>query len=262
MADTEQMARGYVERRFPHASLSEREKIVSDWVSKRQQAEGIASDFERRIGPLSGLRVLDAGSGNGGISIAFSGRGALVDGVDIESELVEIARAEALAGHATATFTLYDGTTLPFPDSTFDAALSVSVIEHVDQPARYLSELLRVVKPHGVLYLAFPNRLHPKETHTGLWGLSYLPHSLGSWYVRLMRRNPLEDNGLHFYSYWAILRLVRTARVSGHGTWEVVPEHGGTKNPVKRIFKYILRTCGVPHQALLPHVMLVLRVVK
>lgn len=262
MANTEQTAREYVERRFPHASLPEREKIVSDWVSKHQQAEGIATDFEKRIGPLNGLRVLDAGSGNGGISIAFARRGAAVSGVDIEPELVDIARAEAAAANSAAMFTLYDGMMLPFPDSTFDAALSVSVIEHVNQPVRYLSELLRVLKPGGVLYLAFPNKLYPKETHTGLWGLSYLPRALGHSYVHLMRRNPLEDNGLHFYSYWAVLRLIRASGSQGQGTWSMLSEHGNTTNPLKRALKRVLHICGIPHQALLPHVMIAFRASK
>lgn len=262
MTDALQTAREYVEERFPYASSSEREKIVNDWVTKKAQAQGIASDFEKRIGPLSGLHVLDAGSGNGGISITFAERGAIVDGVDIESDLVDIARAEAVAVGSSATFTLYDGTTLPFPDSSFDSALSVSVIEHVDKPIQYLSEILRVLKPRGVLYLAFPNKLYPKETHTGLWGLSYLPLVLARVYVRLMHRNPLEANGLHFYSYWNMLRFIRASSVSGCGTWEMIGEGGSATHPLKRAIKSILRICGIPHQALLPHVMLAFRVSK
>lgn len=225
-------------------------------MTKPQQSDGIAVDFERRIGPLAGLHVLDAGSGNGGIGIAFAKKGAIVEGVDIEEELVAIARREAEDASVPVHFTCYEGRTLPYSNSVFDAVLSVSVIEHVDDPVRYFSEILRVVKPGGVLYLAFPNRLNPKETHTNLWGLSYLPLPLARLYARLSGHNPLEDNGLHFYTYWDIRRLLRTAVAAGHH-WTIREEYGAATSSLKRFAKKALRAIGIPHQALLPHVMLV-----
>jgi 2-polyprenyl-3-methyl-5-hydroxy-6-metoxy-1,4-benzoquinol methylase len=178
MAYTEEQGGIFFDTHFPHAGREERRRTVADWAKKSSIAEGIARDFERRVRPLAGLRVLDAGSGNGAISIALAARGASVDGVEIEEDLVAIARAEAAAQGSSARFTYYGGRELPFADRSFDAALSVSVIEHVEDPAQYLSEILRVLKPDGAFYLAFPNRLYPEETHTGLWGLSYLPRPL------------------------------------------------------------------------------------
>ncbi|MEJ0053557.1 MAG: methyltransferase domain-containing protein [bacterium] len=257
MAYTDRIARKYVEKRFPRASKGEREKIIEDWRTKEKQSEGIADDFERRVGLLEGLRVLDAGAGNGGIGIAFAKRGASVEGVDIENELVAIARAEAETSGSSAHFQFYEGRTLPFPDASFDAVLSVSVIEHVDDPVRYLSEIRRVLKPGGVFYLAFPNRLNPKETHTGLWGLSYLPLPLARLYVRLVGHNPLEDNGLHFYTYFAVRRMLRASETEAR-SWRIRPEEGKSTNVFKRLMKGILRTFGIPYQAFLPHVMLII----
>ncbi len=256
MAYTDDITRAYIETRFPHASKGEREKVIQDWLTKPSQAEGIAEDFESRVGPLKGLRVLDAGSGNGGISIAFAKRGAEVEGVDIEEDLVAIARAEAAACGSSAKFICYDGTTLPFSDHSFDAAISVSVIEHVANPARYLSEILRVLKPDGKFYLAFPNRLYPKETHTGLWGLTYLSRPLVDLYVHLTKHNPLEENGLHFYTFWNIQRMLRASQSHGR-RWTIREEKGRSNNPFKRFTKIALRAVGIPHQALLPHIMLI-----
>jgi 2-polyprenyl-3-methyl-5-hydroxy-6-metoxy-1,4-benzoquinol methylase len=259
MAYSEAVTRAYVESRFPRGTAHEREMLIQDWLTKPQQAEGIAQDFERRIKPLAGLRVLDVGSGNGGISIGFAKHGAQMEGVDIEEELVAIARAEAKEQESSANFTLYNGTTLPFPENYFDAAVSVSVLEHVTEPVNYLSEVLRVLKPGGVLYLAFPNRLRFKETHTGLWGLSYLPIALGRLYARYSGHNPLEDNNLHFYTYWSGLRMIRKSARKDRA-WTIRKEEGASMNPIKRVVKKILRALGLPHQAFLPHVMLVLEV--
>ncbi len=258
MAYSESVTRAYVEKRFPHGTALERERLIADWLTKPQQAEGIAVDFERRVGPIDGLRVLDVGSGNGGISIAFAAHGAEAYGVDIEEELVAIAHEEAAAVGSSAQFQWYEGTKLPFGGQFFDAAVSVSVLEHVSDPVNYLSEILRVLKPGGVLYLAYPNRLRFKETHTGLWGLSYIPIALARAYARASGHNPLEDNNLHFYSYWAGIRMVRASATSDR-EWIIRYEQGMSTNPVKRLVKGFLRVIGIPHQALLPHVMLILQ---
>lgn len=250
-----EIARRYIEARFPRASQGERDKVIRDWETKESQATGIANDFEHRVGPLQGLHVLDAGSGNGGISIAFAKKGASVDGVDVEDELVSIAQAEASRAGSTARFSWYEGTVLPFPSGSFDAAVSVSVIEHVTDPIQYFSEILRVLKPGGALYLAFPNRLMPKETHTGLWGLSYMPTSLARLYTRVAGRNPIEDNNLHFYTYWAIRKFLQRSGKEGR-RWHIREERG-TSGGIKGVFKACLRTVGIPHRALLPHVMLI-----
>jgi SAM-dependent methyltransferase len=257
MPTAEETTRAYIEKHFSHASKSEREKITNDWLSKDAHAQGIAADFERRVSPLAGLRILDAGSGNGGIALAFAKSGASVDGVEIEEDLIAVARAAAAAEHSSARFVWYEGTTLPFTDCTFDAAVSVSVIEHVSEPLRYFSEILRVLKPGGKLYLAFPNRLYPKETHTGLWGLSYLPLPLARRYVRTAGRNPLEEYNLHFYTYWDIKRLLQNSGTAER-QWNILPEKGSAMGLAKRAVKSVLRLLGIPHQAFLPHVMLVL----
>jgi SAM-dependent methyltransferase len=49
---------------------------------------------------------------------------------------------------------------LPFPDASFDLALSDYVIEHVERPIRFLSEARRVLKPGGAYLFRTPNLYH------------------------------------------------------------------------------------------------------
>lgn len=99
-------------------------------------------------------RVLDFGCGVGRISNALAEQGLRVVGVDIATSMVERAR-ELNAHRGCLDFVAYDGGELPFPDNSFDAAVTLIVLQHC--PARVqvaaLMQLQRVVHvnpPAGV----------------------------------------------------------------------------------------------------------------
>lgn len=50
----------------------------------------------------------------------------------------------------------YDGNIFPFEDKSFDSVVSFEVLEHVKNPDQYISEILRVLKPEGLLMLSVP----------------------------------------------------------------------------------------------------------
>src|SRR3954447_13222510 len=92
----------------------------------------------------SGRRVLDAGCGLGyGTRILAQAGAAEATGVDLAEAVVEAARADA----PEATFEVADIRSLPFADGSFDLVVCFEVIEHVDEHARVLSELRRVLAP-------------------------------------------------------------------------------------------------------------------
>jgi SAM-dependent methyltransferase len=75
---------------------------------------------------------------------------------DIDPRALEVARrthGAVLAG----TDPLLPGASLPYPDSRFDAIVSMDVVEHVIDPVPWLREALRVLKPGGLLFLTTPN---------------------------------------------------------------------------------------------------------
>jgi SAM-dependent methyltransferase len=58
---------------------------------------------------------------------------------------------------------------LPFPSGMFDVILSHEVLEHVRDDRQSIEEMLRVLRPGGVIVLFVPNLGYPFETHGIYW---------------------------------------------------------------------------------------------
>ena len=172
---TTALANRYIDECSEYSHPSEREGLILDWKKKEETARHFVTDFERRAGSVKGKRILDLGFGNGMFSIAFAEAGAVVSGVEVNSTLCGFAQEIAVEHNLSIDFRAYDGAELPFEKESFDYAYSTSVIEHVSDPYLFLSEAYRVLKPGGRFYLSFPNRWRPREAHTRLWFIGYLP---------------------------------------------------------------------------------------
>jgi SAM-dependent methyltransferase len=58
---------------------------------------------------------------------------------------------------------------LPFQSGSFDTVLSHEVLEHVQDDRRSVEEMVRILKPGGVITLFVPNLGYPYETHGIFW---------------------------------------------------------------------------------------------
>lgn len=136
------------------------------------------------------LRVLEVGTGSGGISHYFGMH------PDIECTVDSVDVNDVRSLKDGYRFHLIEGTQLPFPDESFDVVLTNHVIEHVgDKSAQrhHLDEVHRVLKHDGAAYLAVPNRWMLVEPHYKLIFLSWLPHGMRSFYLSLMRNVSFYD---------------------------------------------------------------------
>jgi SAM-dependent methyltransferase len=106
----------------------------------------------------AGKRVLDVACGEGYGSAFLARSAAYVAGVDVSPEA--IAHAErTYARPGSLDFVQASCTRLPFPDLSFDVAVSFETLEHIEGQEAFLDELARVLKPGGVLVLSCPNKL-------------------------------------------------------------------------------------------------------
>ncbi|MFQ5669204.1 MAG: class I SAM-dependent methyltransferase [Acidobacteriota bacterium] len=110
--------------------------------------------YEEAAG-MPGQAVLDVGCNTGyGTRLLGRHRREIV-GVDVSAEAVRQARQ--LPGTRRVAFQVMDGKELPFADGRFDLVVSFQVIEHVVDHASYLSEIRRVLAPHGRAVFTTPN---------------------------------------------------------------------------------------------------------
>jgi len=105
------------------------------------------------LAPLEGKRVLDAGCGDGAYSIAAAERGALVTGVDRSEDMLAAARARSAARGVTVDWRQGDVMALPFPDSSVDLAIAITLLCLVPDPRGAVRELSRVLVAGGRLVI-------------------------------------------------------------------------------------------------------------
>jgi ubiquinone/menaquinone biosynthesis C-methylase UbiE len=107
-----------------------------------------------------GMTVLDCGCGPGTVSVDIAerlGAGRAV-GVDLDESQIGLARELAQRrGCGNVSFRQGDVYRLPFGDASFDAVFSHALFEHLSDPPRAMSELLRVLKPGAPAVVCTPD---------------------------------------------------------------------------------------------------------
>ena len=169
-----------------------------------------------------GRRVLDVGFGNGLVLQHLQGRFDERVGVDLalnahalglRKQGIRVLKADAAKG-------------LPFRAGHFDLVVSLDVIEHVFDPAEFLRELRRVLRPGGKLVVSTPNVRYLKQL----------------WRIAVQGRGPAtsgEDLGwdgghLHYFTSADLLELARLAGFA-RARVEGIPSALGRGASLKRL---------------------------
>ena len=173
--------------RKPQLAYSDSQALMLDEKSRRAKAAKTAAVVQhfRGTSDLSGLRVLDVGCSGGIVADELTNHGAEMIGLDID--VPGLAKAQARFG-TRIPFLCADSERMPFGDETVDVIICNHVYEHVVDPARLFSEMRRVVKSDGLLYLGLGNRMGVMEPHYRLPFLSWLPRPAAHRYVRAFGR--------------------------------------------------------------------------
>lgn len=96
--------------------------------------------------------LLDVGCGRGDQIRAFAAAGFTVEGADLSPRAPEFA-----AGEYPVKVFNFETATFPWPDDYADFVFCKSIIEHMRDPDRLVSECLRILKPGGQAIFITPN---------------------------------------------------------------------------------------------------------
>ena len=120
------------------------------------------SRFGRDAGarrPFEGLRLLDIGCGGGLLCEPMARLGFEVTGVDASERNIGAAKAHAAGQGLPIEYLCSTIETLLAEESApFDLILNMEVIEHVADPAAFLTDCSRLIAPGGLMFLATLNR--------------------------------------------------------------------------------------------------------
>jgi SAM-dependent methyltransferase len=115
--------------------------------------------------PAAGSRVLDVGAGEGYFSRRMKELGMQVEACDFLTENFKCADIPILKANLNEA--------IPCESDTYDCVVSIEVVEHIENHFRFMSELMRVLKPGGVAIITTPNVLNlPARWHFYLYGFT------------------------------------------------------------------------------------------
>jgi SAM-dependent methyltransferase len=164
-------------RQVPKAQKSASSHAILDAASRKRKADKILHVLGQKI-DLAKAEVLDIGTGAGYIAHHIAGSVGSVISVDLVDE------RKVKAGY---TFVKVQSEVLPFESGTFDVVISNHVIEHVNDQQEHVSEVLRVLKPEGLAYVATPNRNWLTDPHYRLPFINWMPRRAATLYLKVVK---------------------------------------------------------------------------
>lgn len=156
----------------------------------------VSVDFRRHLPIEKGDLVLDVGCGQGRHTSEICLWDCRIIGTDVNRDDLKVAKylvSFKLWAHQAVgigDFAASDAQRLPFKDGVFDKVVCTEVLEHVPDHRAALSELIRVLKPGGLLAVSVPAYI-PEALY---WRISWdYAHSPGG-HVRVFRPGEMERN--------------------------------------------------------------------
>jgi 2-polyprenyl-6-hydroxyphenyl methylase/3-demethylubiquinone-9 3-methyltransferase len=112
----------------------------------------------KRVGCLTGLRILDIGCGGGILSEPLARLGASVLGADPSTTNIEVAKLHAAQSGLAIDYRVTTAEALSDADERFDVVLAMEVVEHVADVDLFVRKCADMVKPGGLMVAATLNR--------------------------------------------------------------------------------------------------------
>lgn len=147
----------------------------------------IAAEFGRDLNapsPFAGIRILDIGCGGGLLCEPMARLGADIVGVDAAPRNIPVAQIHAEQSGLRIDYRIGTAEALAEAGEQFDVVLNMEVVEHVADPAAYLTACRNLLRPGGLHLCSTINR-NPKSFAMAIvgaeWVMRWLPKGTHDW---------------------------------------------------------------------------------
>ncbi|MCL4397624.1 class I SAM-dependent methyltransferase [Patescibacteria group bacterium] len=179
--------------------------------------------------------ILDVGCGDGSKLKKLGGKTTKRKGCDV-SDLAE-----------KFGFDKFDGIKLPYKDNCFDRVVSFFVLEHTEKPKELLAEMVRVLRPGGLLIILAPNYGAPNRASPNFKGSRILKLLFNRSWNRVQPQTDTVDTFESDFDTTLepylgdVARFLRDKKlkiVEADSFWEMELPNAKPWQKVFRIFKY------------------------
>ena len=133
-----------------HAFNPIRIKYIKDNIIKHFK-------IEKKILPLSKLKILDIGCGGGLIAEPMTRLGASVTGIDASEKNIKIAKAHLRKNKLKINYKCASPENFIYKEK-FDVILNLEIVEHVEDLELFIKKSSRLLKKGGLMYVATINK--------------------------------------------------------------------------------------------------------
>lgn len=166
------------------------------------------------IQPLTHYNILDVATGTGDVAFKLSPKSKSITGIDIASNMIELANVKKIKKNAKNTnFLVGDAENLPFSDNSFDLVTISYGYRNISNQVKALKEFNRILKTNGKLYILefseptnfivspfykfYSYKVMPfiASVFTKKYAYDYLPESIDMFPNRKSIKKTIQDNG-------------------------------------------------------------------
>jgi ubiquinone/menaquinone biosynthesis C-methylase UbiE len=136
----------------------------------RRAGEKTVKLLKRLLGPLSSANVLDIGCGTGNFLVELESCAGELFGLDISAGMLAQASGKGLK----SSLILGDAINMPFSDESFNAAIGIQILHHIEDKRMLLSEVSRILEREGRFIIQSCSH----EQLSTFWFYHYFPSGL------------------------------------------------------------------------------------
>lgn len=135
------------------------------WKDRKRNYEHLSEVFAlKKLIFKNGIRFIDIGGGYGRLSGTYINLFPQVFLLDYSLKNLSLAREKIYEKSKSKIFFVRsDAYNIPFENSTFDFAISIRLIHHINQPEKFLNEICRILRPKGLFVLEYANKRNLKR---------------------------------------------------------------------------------------------------